>query len=84
MDEQKTSDRIGRVKAFDVGEQVIALNTALSRFFETEGYNKSAINGVLSSIETSKWIDGLYEWVCEGRPIEAIRLTDFVRELLSA
>jgi hypothetical protein len=40
MDEQKVSDRIGRIKAFDVGEQVIALNTALIRLFETEGYSK--------------------------------------------
>jgi hypothetical protein len=82
MDEQKRYAEIGKIKAFDVAEQVIKLNTALYKFFETEGYDILGIGNALNGIETSNWIDGLYEWVCEGRPVESIRLTGFVRGLL--
>jgi hypothetical protein len=43
---------------------------------------KPEINEVLNKIEVANWIDGLYEWVCEGRPIDSLRLTGLVRELL--
>jgi hypothetical protein len=82
MDAKKRYADIVKIKAFDVAEQVIALNTALHRFFESSPYNKSEITEVLSNIETSKWIEGLYEWVCEGKTIETVRLAGFVRELL--
>jgi hypothetical protein len=82
MDEQRCADKVGRLKAFDVGEQVIDLNTALLQFFFSKGYSKLDISGALESLETSKWIQGLYEWTCEGKTIETIRLTGDVIELL--